>query len=329
MLKSYTFYSHYFDECLFTGLVILILLSTIPIVGNADDNMDAYCQNPTLISTSSGNWDGAIWQDVNNPSSELKTVQTNDNVKILHGHTIIVQNIDLGNGNICNEGIITSQDNVDYNTNDITIKANYVYNKYRIISKNGVHGDCAKPAGNGANITIIANKFISETTEFYEAIVKTGDGGNDPVWANGLCPLATCGLGEQIAGNGGFIKIIANNLENNSFMLTGNGGYAQANSGSAIAGNGGELSIETSTNSKSRGILVTGNGNKAHNCTTRAVTIGRCDWIWVWSKPWPHCYNTHRTVHDTNNSIFSKGGKLNLPSLLEILGGGKAQGFSW
>ncbi len=330
-----------FGQWLFVSLIVLVLFSAFPIVGSADDNMDNPCQNPTLISASSGNWNDAIWQDVNNLNSALKTVQVGDNVKILHEHKIVAQDINLGTGNICNEGIITSLDNVDANTNDITIKANYIYNKYRIISKNGVHGDCAKPAGNGANITIIAKKFISETTEVYEAVIETGNGGNDPEWANGSCPLSTCGTGEQIAGNGGFINIIADNLENNSFMITGNGGYAQATSSTAMAGNGGTLSIQTSANSKSRGILVSGNGNKAHNCTTRTVISAKigdiiisdinCKWIkrrW-WFHPSIFCQKTYKTVHDTNNGIFSKGGELDLPSLLEISGGGKVQGFSW
>jgi len=124
-------------------------------------------------------------------------------------------------------------------------------------------------------------------------------------------------------------------------MITGNGGYAQATSSTAMAGNGGTLSIQTSANSKSRGILVSGNGNKAHNCTTRTVISAKigdiiisdinCKWIkrrW-WFHPSIFCQKTYKTVHDTNNGIFSKGGELDLPSLLEISGGGKVQGFSW
>jgi len=224
------------------------------------------CNEPTVVSTQSGNWHDPIWKVTNEQNAQPRRLELGDFIKIQAGHTITAPNsrIELGIGTLCNEGTLQSRDNLfGQSATRVEIHAEAVHNKGIIKGKDGVHGNCGQQAGAGSRILIMAKEVKNEVAP--TGLIQAGNGGNAPQGAKHPCPAQRCGEGQDTyAGQGGSVEIYSGTTYNTGKIISGDGGNAGAAHAQALGGNGGALRITTNTDdespSLSTGMLVSGKG---------------------------------------------------------------------
>jgi len=180
------------------------------------------CDEPTHISTGTGNWDQpTTWSTGTVPKS-------GDRVRIGEGHIVTVPNspIALNEGGLCNKGTITS------------VK--------------GTHTVCGQPATSGGDVVI----FAREISNLETGRIETGVGGSTPNSAvqgcgfgniNALYGECRDGVGAR-AGRGGNVELYTTTTINDGAIVSGDGGNAAAFHAPTIAGDGGLVKIITDVN---------------------------------------------------------------------------------
>ncbi len=207
---------------------------------------------PTVESVDSGNWsDPNIWS--------TGTVPALGEWVRISGHEITVPNsIDLGQGGLCNRGIIWSGDNAEWQIPaKVRIHASSVHNSGDIFGKDGVKGDCGNYDTSGSSIEIWATLFVNDST----GSLHGGNGGGDEGGKD--CDPWTCpGFG----GDGGSVEIFSTTTINEGALIrSGDGGDAFGCHAHTIGGDGGVARIITnafdpSNQSMNEGMIVLGNG---------------------------------------------------------------------
>ncbi|MCP4104047.1 MAG: hypothetical protein GY749_00680 [Desulfobacteraceae bacterium] len=234
---------------------------------------DACMETPTVWSVSDGNWnDPGVWNTGTVPEKSDW---------VLNEHTLAVPDlIDLGDGGICNNGILQSRENfLNSSVAKIEIHASSVHNSGDIIGENGKNGVCevkkeyrcywywhwgwvcgwvatgvnSQHATSGSGIEIHTEHFINDIT----GRIQAGNGGND---------IQTCW--DKVAskgGNGGSAEIFSNGFVNQGIIQAGNAGNAESYHTTSRGGNGGDLRVianvsDFDVESENTGFLIGGNG---------------------------------------------------------------------
>jgi|GEM_PF-1953839 len=208
-----------------------VLTGPVPLKIKTDDA----CQvTPTISSVASGKWDDPKTWDAGRVPREW------DWVSVQAGHTITMPDapVMLGNGGLCNKGILQSPDNAFL----LEVNASAVNNSGSIIGKNGAAGYCHgvhvcdeikvgfvkiktnchdEPVTDqngfpGTNVEIWASSVINTGT------IQAGNGGND----NQTCVWGLPAYG----GNGGSAQIFSTKTVNSGTIQFGKGGTAAGSS---------------------------------------------------------------------------------------------------
>ena len=236
-----------------------VLTGPVPLKVKTDDA----CQvTPTISSAASGKWDDPKTWDAGRVPREW------DWVSVQAGHTITMPDapVMLGNGGLCNNGIMQSPDNAFL----LEVNASAVNNSGSIIGKDGAGGWCygehvckkklgikydchdeprtAQNGFPGTNVEIWASSVINTGK------IQAGNGGND----NQTCVWGLPAYG----GDGGSVQIFSTKTANNGTIQTGKSGTAVGSS--SVNGKDGtqkiiENLIDPSFN-PDNSLIVTGKG---------------------------------------------------------------------
>jgi hypothetical protein len=209
---------------------------------------DACSVIPDAESVGSGNWsDPNTWSTGTVPAP-------GEWVLINEGHEITVPNsVDLGQGGLCNLGMIWSGDNTGSSPAKVRINASSVHNSGDIIGKDGVKGICGNFDTSGSGIEIWATLFVNDIS----GSLRAGHGGGD---VGGHDPCAGFG------GHGGSVEIFATTIiHDGSVIRSGNGGDAIGRHAHTYGGDGGVVRLianafDPDNQSISKGMIITGHG---------------------------------------------------------------------
>lgn len=128
-------------------------------------SIPSICENSTIQSSSSGNWNSpATWSPYRVPSSsDIVHIRPGQIVTVNSGSKIIVKSL-------FNEGAITSEKNYDINIS----ATDFIFNRGKIWASDGNDGVRYSTGTNGSNVTIDSYAILNDET----GDIQAGRGGN-------------------------------------------------------------------------------------------------------------------------------------------------------
>ncbi|MEK7991043.1 MAG: hypothetical protein VSS52_008570, partial [Thiotrichaceae bacterium] len=241
--------------------------------------------NATLISASSGIWQtptgpgnfSPFWRDAKN---KMRNPVPGDIVFIQSEHEMQLPqgNAEISVDGLCIEGTLKTHPNNSGTTpNHVVITAPVIHNKGTIRTENGtdvaIVGTNIEHATAGSSISLFAGRFINDGD-----IMATGKGGNDDMLVSDIADVLR-GNGidalNALGGDGGHVGIFPNEFTNTGSLVAGNGGDADLFSnwanyfeGSAYGGRGGSVIVHSNVESS------VGSGELKAGCGGYAEAVG-------------------------------------------------------